>query len=115
LATASFNRSVSLDTPFSMDEDAGSLVDIIPNENAESTDSSLIKDGISKELEVVLSKLSYRERDVLRMSYGLGMQAMQHEEIASRFGIGCERVRQIQHEAIKKIRDRYSDLLKELL
>ena len=49
------------------------------------------------------------------MSFGLGMMPMQNEEIASRFGIGCERVRQIQHEAIDKIKSNYSYLLKDLL
>ena len=57
----------------------------------------------------------YRDSDIIRMSFGLGMNPMQNEEIAARFGIGCERVRQIQHEAIDKIRTNYSDILRELL
>ena len=40
---------------------------------------------------------------------------MTMEEIASRFGVGAERVRQIQHEALGKIRDNYSDVLRGLL
>lgn len=111
---SSSSRSVSLETPFN-DEEAGCLLDVIPNSNSEDTDKTLIQDSISQELEEVLNKLSFRERDVLKMSYGLGMMPMQNEEIASRFGIGCERVRQIQHEAIDKIKSNYSYLLKDLL
>ena len=43
------------------------------------------------------------------------MNPMQNEEIANRFGISCERVRQIQKEAIEKIRTEFSDDLRELL
>ena len=111
---ASSSRSISLETPFNSEE-AGCLLDVIPNSNSEDTDKTLIQDSISQELEEVLNKLSFRERDVLKMSYGLGIPAMQNEEIASRFGVGCERVRQIQHEAIDKIKSNYSYLLKDLL
>lgn len=111
---SSTNRAVSLETPFK-DEEAGCLLDVLPNENSEDTDGELIQSSVSQEIEALLSKLSYRERDVLRMSFGLGIMPMQNEEIASRFGVGCERVRQIQHEAISKIKEKYSDLLKNLL
>lgn len=111
---SSSSRAVSLETPFN-DEEAGCLLDVIPNSNSDDTDKTLIRDSISQELEDVLNNLSFRERDVLRMSFGLGMSAMQNEEIASRLGVGCERVRQIQHEAIDKIKSNYSHLLRELL
>ena len=114
LTLSSINKAVSLDTPFK-DEDAGCLLDIIPNDEVEETDQSSLQESVSKEIEEVLSKLSFRERDIIRMSFGLGMNPMQNEEIAARFGIGCERVRQIQHEAIDKIRTNYSNILRELL
>lgn len=114
LTLSSTSKAISLDTPFK-DEDAGCLLDVIPNENAEGADHTSLVESTSKEIEEVLSNLSYRERDVIRMSFGLGMGPMQNEEIASRFGIGCERVRQIQHEALEKIRLNYSDALKGLL
>lgn len=111
---SSSSRSVSLETPFK-DEEAGCLLDVLPNTNSEDADGGLIQSSISQELEDVLNRLSFRERDTLRMSFGLGVAPMQNEEIASRFGIGCERVRQIQHEAIDKIKTNYGHLLKELL
>ena len=40
---------------------------------------------------------------------------MQNEGIGNRFGIGCERVRQIQKEALSKLRVKYGDVLRELL
>lgn len=114
LTLSSVNRAMSLDMPFK-DENAGCLLDIIPNNNAEDADNSSVQESTSKEIEEVLSNLSYRERDVIRMSFGLGMSPMQNEEIANRFGIGCERVRQIQHEALENIKLNYSNILKDLL
>jgi len=113
LTLTSSNKSISLETPFD-NEDSGCLLDILPNSD-NSADDEITQLSISQELENVLNKLSPRESDIIRMSFGLGMTAMQNEEIASRFGIGCERVRQIQHETIEKIRKNYSNELKELL
>ena len=107
-------RSVSLESPFK-DEDVSCLLDVLPNSNSESADYSTLKSDLVVEIERILSKLSYREQDILRMSFGIGVQAMYNDEIAKRFGISGERVRQIQHNAIKHIRNRYKNKLSELL
>ena len=112
LTISSSNKALSLDTPFK-DEDANCLLDIIPNDSF--ADDNIIQESISNEVEEVLLKLSNRESDVIRMSFGIGVETMQNEEIANRFGIGSERVRQIQHEAIERIRLKYSDDLKKVL
>ena len=106
LTMSAMNRSVSLESPI-RDEDASCLLDIIPNDGAVSTDAEVAKNDLSKEIERILSKLSYRDRDILRMSFGIGMNPMTNEEIARRFGIGSERVRQIQHSSINYLRAKY--------
>lgn len=108
------NKAMSLDSPFS-DDDVSCLLDVIPNDNAIPVDTSTNKEDLVNGIEHVLSKLSFRDRDVLRMSFGIGMQPMSNDEIAKRFGIGTERVRQIQHSAINFIRKNYINNLKELL
>ena len=115
LTMASIGKAISLDAPFSTDEEAGCLLDILPNTNSINADRYVMEEATSKELEEVLLKLSCREGDILRMSFGLGMFPMTLEEIAIRFGIGAERVRQIQNEALSKIRENYSENLKGLL
>lgn len=115
LTMASIGKAISLDAPFSTDEEAGCLLDILPNTNSINADRYVMEEATSKELEEVLLKLSCREGDILRMSFGLGMFPMTLEEIAIRFGIGAERVRQIQNEALNKIRENYSENLKGLL
>lgn len=111
---SSSNRSVSLDTPI-REEDASSLLDVIPNENSEPVEDSLDKSDLTNSIESVLHKLPYRESDILRMSFGIGIPSMPHEEIAKRFGVGSERVRQVLHIALDRIRKNYSNDLKELL
>lgn len=107
-------KPMSLETPFK-DEEVGCLLDIVPNTNSEEADENIIKSNVSSEIDDVLHNLSPRESDVLRMHFGLGMPAMSNEEIASRFGVGCERIRQIKDEAICKIKANYSESLRELL
>ncbi len=114
MSLASTYRSVSLESPL-RDEDVSCLLDVLPNDNSESTDTTALKSDLIIEIECILSKLSYREQDVLRMSFGIGMQTMSNDEIASRFGIGGERVRQIQHSAINHIRSKYKNELSELV
>lgn len=108
------HKTVSLNTPFN-DDDVSCLLDVIPNNNVSPLDESLNNNDLTNSIEGVLSKLSYRESDIIRMSFGIGMQPMSNDEIANRFGIGSERVRQIQHSALKHIRKNYSDKLKNLL
>ena len=114
MSLASTYRSVSLESPL-RDEDVSCLLDVLPNDNSESTDTTALKSDLIIEIEHILSKLSYREQDVLRMSFGIGVQAMSNDEIANRFGIGGERIRQIQHSAINHIRSKYKNKLSELL
>ena len=114
MSLASTYRSVSLESPL-RDEDVSCLLDVLPNDNSESTDTTALKSDLIIEIEHILSKLSYREQDVLRMSFGIGVQAMSNDEIANRFGIGGERVRQIQHSAINHIKNKYKNELSELL
>ena len=114
MSLASTYRSVSLESPL-RDEDVSCLLDVLPNDNSESTDTTALKSDLIIEIERILSKLSYREQDVLRMSFGIGVQAMSNDEIANRFGIGGERIRQIQHSAISHIRNKYRNELSELL
>lgn len=114
VAIESISRAVSLETPFG-DEEAGCLLDVIPNENSSNSDEYSSRNDLSNSIELALSSLPFRERDILRMLFGIGMCPMQDDEIANRFGIGRERVRQIRKEALKTLAEEYGDILKEFL
>lgn len=110
----SFNRISSLDSVFKEGED-GTLLDVIPNNNAILADSTILKESVNKELDDILQTLSNREYDSLRLYYGINVDPMTLEEIAIKFGVGAERIRQIIQEAIEKLRKNYSEQLKTLL
>lgn len=61
--------------------------------------------GLGEDLEGVLGTLSYREREVLRMRYGLADgQARTLEEVGLVFRVTRERIRQIEAKALRKLR-----------
>lgn len=114
ITLASNNKTISLDSPLK-DEEASCLLDVIPNNDSLPADSDASKSDIINGIETVLEKLPYRDRDIIRMSFGIGMHPMPNDEIANRFGIGGERVRQIQHSTLSYIKKNYADELKDLL
>jgi RNA polymerase sigma factor (sigma-70 family) len=61
---------------------------------------------MAEEVEAVLAPLTAREREVIRLRFGLGMRReMTLEEIGRRLSLTRERVRQIQARALAKLRD----------
>jgi RNA polymerase primary sigma factor len=103
-----------LDNPLG-DENSGCLLDLLPNENVENPDNNTVQEGNSMKLDKILSKLSYRDRDIIKMYFGIGMSPMQFEEIANRFGLSIERVRQLYLDIIEYLKDNYKEELRELL
>lgn len=114
LSYTSTYRSISLETPL-RDDDASCLLDIIPNENIVNTDCNLIKSDLQREVDRIITKLPSRESDIIRMYFGIEVQKLSNEEIADRFGIGTERVRQLIHSGIDKLKKRFKNNLLELL
>jgi len=98
-------RHVSLDTPFS-DEDEGSLIDTLENQNAGKTDGRLYySESLKKEIGRSLETLSERQKQMICYFYGIGIDhPMSLDDIGQRFDITPERVRQIKDKAITKLR-----------
>lgn len=105
---------VSVDTPFK-DEEEGCLLDIIPNKNSPIADENLLEQDTSKEVELILSKLTVRERAIIRMFFGIGVPEMPLEEIGNKFGLTSERVRQIKEKVLRDLRTNYYDEIKNLI
>ncbi len=98
-------RHVSMDQPLSDGEDS-TLMDVMTNPNAISTDNELaFKASLKTEIERSLSTLSERQKDVIRYFFGIGIDhALSLEDIGERFNLTRERVRQIKDKAITKLR-----------
>jgi len=98
-------RHVSMDQPLADGED-NTLMDVMINPNAISTDNELaFKASLKTEIERSLSTLSERQKDVIRYFFGIGIDhALSLEDIGERFNLTRERVRQIKDKAITKLR-----------
>jgi RNA polymerase primary sigma factor len=107
-------RHVSVDAPF-VDGEDNSLLDVLPNDDSPMADSTLTQESLSKEVNRALDQLNPRERDILKMFFGIGCQEMTLEEIGAKFDLTRERVRQIKEKAIRRLKGQKSKLLKSYL
>ena len=101
-------RHISVDAPFVEGED-NSLLDVLTN------DDSPNQESLSKEVDRALHQLHEREREILKMFFGIGCQEMTLEEIGAKFDLTRERVRQIKEKAIRRLKGQKSRLLKPYL
>lgn len=97
-------KKVSVDAPF-QDDDSNSLIDIMTDESAPGTDNLMEKESLSSDLEAALGTLSERERQVLKMLFGIGRNEMTAEEVANSLNLTRERVRQIKERALRRLRE----------
>ena len=108
-------RHISVDAPFVEGED-NSLLDVLVNDDSPVADKTLINESLSTEVERALATLTERERDIIRLFFGINCQEMTLEEIGEKFGLTRERVRQIKEKAIRRLRhSSRSKLLKTYL
>ena len=107
-------RHISVDAPFVEGED-NSLLDVLPNDDSPMADSSLNQESLAKEVDRALKQLYDREREILKMFFGIGCQEMTLEEIGAKFDLTRERVRQIKEKAIRRLKGQKSKLLQSYL
>jgi RNA polymerase primary sigma factor len=98
-------RHVSMDQPLS-DGEEGTLMDVMFNPNAESTDGELeVKASLRTEIDRSLGTLTERQKEVVRYFFGLGVDhPLSLEDIGEKFNLTRERVRQIKDKAISRLR-----------
>ena len=96
-------RHISMDAPFIEGED-NSLLDVLPNNDSPKADNLLLIESLIKEIDRSLATLTERERDIIKLFFGIGIMEMTLEEIGEKFGLTRERVRQIKEKAIRRLR-----------
>jgi RNA polymerase primary sigma factor len=96
-------RHVSVDAPF-VDGEDNSLLDVLPNNDSPNADKALLNESLTREIDRALATLTERERDIIKLFFGIGIQEMTLEEIGEQFGLTRERVRQIKEKAIRRLR-----------
>ena len=96
-------RHVSIDAPFVEGED-NTLLDVMTNDDSPMADDALTQESLSSEVERALSQLPDRDREIVKMFFGIGCQEMTLEEIGAKFDLTRERVRQIKEKAIRRLK-----------
>jgi len=97
-------RPTSLDAPVG-DADNGTFAEVVRDENADDPFEELQAKGVTGMLKDMVTNLTSREANILRARYGLdGGRMKTLEEIGAEWGITRERARQVQNNALRKLR-----------
>jgi RNA polymerase primary sigma factor len=98
------NTHMSLDAPLQQGMDS-KLIDVLHDDNQERSDDGAIDISLREEIEKTLDTLSNREKEVVKLYFGIGKEtAHTLEEIGLRFNITRERVRQIKEKSLRRLK-----------
>lgn len=94
---------ISLDRPVGNSEDS-QFGDLLPDGTAESPQIGAAQEMLKNRITNVLKSLSYREREIIKLRYGLGDgYSYTLEEVGHIFKVTRERIRQIEAKAVRKL------------
>lgn len=99
-------QNVSLDSPIGDDEESGTFLDILVNNDENKTETELYhKQSLKTEVKRLLQELTDKQREVLCWFFGIGIEdPLSLDDIARKMYLTTERVRQIKDKAIEKLR-----------
>jgi RNA polymerase primary sigma factor len=98
-------RERSLDEPiWSGEAELGTLGDLLEDPLSAAAYEDVVDAVAGEQLRALLSRLTERERDVVRSRFGFDAPAERLSEVGERLGVSAERVRQIEERALAKLR-----------
>lgn len=99
-------RQLSIDAPLTSSNDSKNrLLDVIPDNQNTLPDRELMQESLRSEIGYILAKLTEREAEVIKLSYGIGREkSATLEEIGEQFNLTRERIRQIKEKGLSKLR-----------
>ncbi len=111
-----YEKIVSLDSTIWSDEKM-TFIDFVPDPNSPLPDSIIAAASIPQNVDNALSMLNFREREVIKMRFGIGYENPSTlDEVGKRFGLTRERIRQIERSSIQKLkRSKSSSVLRSLV
>jgi RNA polymerase primary sigma factor len=102
---AADSRVRSLDEPIAAGEgEVGSLGDLLEDPLSADAYEQVVETLAGQQLRALLSRLTDRERDVVRARFGLDTEPQRLVDIGEQLGVSAERVRQIEERALAKLR-----------
>lgn len=96
---------ISLDAPVYSETDSSLLGDSVEDKTQQNTEEMAIENILRADINTVLTSLSQRESEIIQCRYGLnGKKQMTLKELGSKYKLSSERIRQIEKEAITRLR-----------
>lgn len=103
-------RPVSIDAPLDSSEDSSTLLDILDGNDSVNTDTNMMQESMSEDINRYLSVLSAKEAQIIKMFFGIGhTHNMSLDEISLNVQLTRERVRQIKEGALRKLKSNRSN------
>ena len=103
----------SLDAPIN-DESDTSFGDLVGDDNQTSPFEDLDTKMQNMDINSVVNQLEPREAEIIKLRFGLdGTKAMTLEEVGEKFQVTRERIRQLQNESIRKMRNLLTEINKQ--
>lgn len=110
------NDVVHLNSPI-LYEEKKTLLEFVPDNGSPASDSVMAKVALTQRIRETLSLLTPREEEIIRMRFGIGQETPHTlDEIGRKFSVTRERIRQIEKEALRKLRNsEMGDMLRGFL
>jgi RNA polymerase primary sigma factor len=103
----------SLDAPVNEESDT-SFGDLVGDENQSSPFEDLDTKMQNMDIQSVVNQLDPREAEIIKLRFGLdGSKAMTLEEVGEKFQVTRERIRQLQNDSIRKMRNLLTEINKQ--
>ena len=103
-------KHVSFDAPIDSNEDSSTLLDFLNGDESSDTDSSMIIESMTNDINRCLSVLSSKEAHIVKMFFGIGYSHnMSLDEISASVHLTRERIRQIKEGALRKLKSNRSN------
>jgi RNA polymerase primary sigma factor len=95
-------KPLSMETPIG---DESTLTDFLEDKQTTSPLETLATQELTKQVSRALSSLTPKEEEILRLRFGIGVPSpLTLEEVGERFSVTRERIRQIEAQALRKLR-----------
>ena len=100
-----YQKHISLDAPLCLGENT-TYIELLEKKDTIPYDEQIMKQELDTKVDELLTGLSTREKEILRMRFGFDGEAKTLEEIGGEIGLSRERVRQIEKRAKTKLQNK---------
>jgi len=98
------SRHLSMDATLTQDDDTN-MYDVLISDDSPTPDRGLLRESLQMEIAQIISTLSQKEADIVKLYYGLGSKyPLTLEEIGERLNLSKDQVKQIKEKALRKLK-----------